>query len=135
MIADTPDEEMEMNTENAPQVEMVSDEMVEAASLAYEIEMDGDVRRLDVPRVAMKQALQAALNARAGGDGLEKVLQDVRWRIGDVREMLMTYRNWGDPGQRLYGCDEWSAPTVNLQTAINVIDAALASQAVGVKGE
>ena len=30
MIADTPTKEMEMSTENAPQVEMVSDEMVSA---------------------------------------------------------------------------------------------------------
>ena len=55
----------------------------------------------------------------------ETILRDIRWRIDDIRDMLMKQNGRGD---RIYGCDEWSTPVVNLQTAIAVIDAALKSQ-------
>lgn len=55
-------------------------------------------------------------------DELAAVLKDVAWRIDDIRDMLMK-RNGRD--EAIYGCDEWSTPTVNLATAHKVIDAAL----------
>jgi hypothetical protein len=56
----------------------------------------------------------------------DALLRDLRWRIDDVRDMLMSY---GVGGEHLYGIDEWSTPAVNLQLAIDKIDAALASTA------
>lgn len=53
-----------------------------------------------------------------------KLLKDLRWRLDDIRDMLMKE---GFNGDRIYGCDEWSTPTVNLATAIGVIDKALAA--------
>lgn len=53
---------------------------------------------------------------------LPALLGDLRWRINDVRDMLMKE---GYNGQRIYGCDEWSTPTINLQLAIDKIDEAL----------
>lgn len=61
-----------------------------------------------------------------------KLLKDLRWRLDDIRDMLMKE---GFDGQRIYGCDEWSTPTVNLATAIGVIDKALASPPVAVQEE
>ena len=106
-----------MSTDNtpAPQVEMVSDEMVVEACLAYEIAMDGDVRRLDVPWIAMKQAIQAALNARAGGDAKDAE----RYRVLRDAGVILP-----DSDSRKWFSDD------GLDAAI---DAALASQAVGVK--
>ena len=54
-----------------------------------------------------------ALEARI--EGLEK---DIIWRLEDIKEMLMS-KTVG--GGLLYGCDEWSTPVVNLDTAIKVI--------------
>ena len=61
------------------------------------------------------------------GSGDGDLLKDLRWRIADVREMLMS--SWG--GQRIYGCDEWSTPVVNLQRAIDKIDRAIAAATEG----
>lgn len=61
-----------------------------------------------------------------------KLLKDLRWRLDDIRDMLMKE---GFNGQRIYGCDEWSTPTVNLATAIGVIDKALVSPPVAVQEE
>lgn len=41
--------------------------MVERAALAYEIEVDGEVYSADVPRIAMRAALKAALTPTDGG--------------------------------------------------------------------
>lgn len=65
--------------------------------------------------------LQAAGAAQVPADAHEKTLKDIRWRLDDIRDMLMAEGHNG----RIYGCDEWSTPTVNLATAIRVIDAAL----------
>lgn len=54
------------------------------------------------------------------GQPSAKLLKDLRWRINDVRDMLMS--SFGD--RRIYGCDEWSTPVVNLQRAIDKIDRA-----------
>ena len=64
-------------------------------------------------------------NAAPGssGGGSAELLKDIRWRINDVRDMLMS--SFGD--NRIYGCDEWSTPTVNLQRAIDKIDRAIAA--------
>ena len=59
----------------------------------------------------------------AENDALRKAMADVRWRILDTRETLMRESMIG--GGRIYGCDEWSTPTVNLQRAADVIDAAM----------
>jgi len=61
------------------------------------------------------------------GGGYGDLLKDLRWRIADVREMLMS--SWGD--RRIYGCDEWSTPVVNLQRAIDKIDRAIAAATEG----
>lgn len=60
-------------------------------------------------------------NAAPGSDDV--LLKDLRWRMDDVREMLMS--SFGD--RRIYGCDEWSTPVVNLQRAIDKIDTAIAA--------
>jgi hypothetical protein len=52
-----------------------------------------------------------------------KTMEDVRWRINDIRDMLIESRSFN--GERLYGIDEWSTPAVNLQRAIALLDAAL----------
>lgn len=52
-------------------------------------------------------------------------LNDLRWRINDVQEMLASG----------YTTDEWSVPVVNLKTAIKRIDAAISAQSAGEKGE
>lgn len=54
------------------------------------------------------------------GNPSAELLKDLRWRINDVRDMLMS--SFGD--RRIYGCDEWSTPVVNLQRAIDKIDRA-----------
>jgi hypothetical protein len=56
------------------------------------------------------------------------LLNDLRWRINDVRDMLMS--SFGD--RRIYGCDEWSTPVVNLQRAIDKIDLSIAASDVPV---
>lgn len=54
---------------------------------------------------------------------MNELLKDLRWRLNDIRDMLMT--KGIRSGTRIYGCDEWSTPTVNLQRAIEKIDDAL----------
>ena len=46
------------------------------------------------------------------------LLDDLLWRLKDIREDLMSTGLCG----RLYNCDEWSTPTVNLASAIRVIE-------------
>ena len=46
------------------------------------------------------------------------LLDDLLWRLKDIREDLMST----GLGGRLYNCDEWSTPTVNLASAIRVIE-------------
>jgi hypothetical protein len=53
----------------SPEAVGVDEEMVERASLAYEVALDGEVYGPDVPRVAMRSALKAALAAQGGGAG------------------------------------------------------------------
>jgi hypothetical protein len=60
------------------------------------------------------------------GEATGELLKDLRWRINDVRETLM--ESFGD--RRIYGCDEWSTPVVNLQRAIDKIERAIAAQGV-----
>jgi hypothetical protein len=68
-------------------------------------------------------ALRAALTAALPHLGVDReaLLKDLRWRLDDIRSMLMTE---GRDGSSIYGCDEWSTPTVNLQLAIDKIDKA-----------
>ena len=46
------------------------------------------------------------------------MLDDLLWRLTDIRDDLMSR----GLGGRLYNCDEWSTPTVNLAYAIKVIE-------------
>ena len=46
------------------------------------------------------------------------LMDDLLWRLKDIREDLMST----GLGGRLYNCDEWSTPTVNLASAIRVIE-------------
>ena len=46
------------------------------------------------------------------------MLDDLLWRLSDIRDDLMST----GLGGRLYNCDEWSTPTVNLASAIKVIE-------------
>lgn len=87
-----------------------------------------------MPTLSIKETISAHNEGedlpRMGGEREDtRLLKDLRWRIDDVRDMLMS-RGFGD--ERIYGCDEWSTPTVNLQTAINVIDKAIAATDVPV---
>ena len=46
------------------------------------------------------------------------LMDDLLWRLKDIREDLMST----GLGGRLYNCDEWSTATVNLASAIRVIE-------------
>ena len=48
----------------------------------------------------------------------EKTAKEVLWRLKDIREML---KERGVDGAKLYGCDEWSVPIVNLNNVIAII--------------
>ena len=128
MIADTPDKEMEMNTENAPQVEMVSElpELPRSMIQVYVATDYGTQWRdaLDDYYTAdqMRAYAQAALNARAGGDGLRELLESV-FEDG----FLISCEGWNGE----YGGNTDGATFKRERDA--AIDAALASQAVGVK--
>lgn len=54
----------------------------------------------------------------ASGVDSSDLLDDLLWRLKDIREDLMST----GLGGRLYNCDEWSTPTVNLASAIRVIE-------------
>lgn len=45
-------------------------------------------------------------------------LKDLPWRIEDIADALQS-RGVGD--QRIYGCDEWSTPVVNLNTMLRAV--------------
>ncbi len=49
-------------------------------------------------------------------------LKDLRWRIIDTRITLLA-RSHSD--EAIYGCDEWSAPIVNLDLALSLIESLL----------
>jgi len=56
--------------------------------------------------------------ASASGVDSSDLLDDLLWRLKDIREDLMST----GLGGRLYNCDEWSTPTVNLASAIRAIE-------------
>ena len=77
------------------------------------------------------RALQAAITALEPSpahtsEARDALLKELKWRMGDIREMLMS-RGIGD--NAIYGCDEWSTPTVNLASAIELINAAMRQEA------
>ena len=57
--------------------------------------------------------------ATSAQSALNVGLADVLWRLRDIREMLM---HSGFSGQSTYGCDEWSTPIVNLNSAIKRVE-------------
>lgn len=67
-------------------------------------------------------AFDMVVRERTVNKELAAVLKDVAWRVDDIRDMLLR-RNGRD--ESIYGCDEWSTPTVNLATAHKVITDAL----------
>ena len=50
----------------------------------------------------------------------EELKKEVLWRLNDIRDMLMSR---GIGGVRLYGCDEWSTPVVNIDSLIKLVGA------------
>lgn len=48
----------------------------------------------------------------------EEIAKDILWRLEDIKEMLMSR---GVGGERIYGCDEWSAPIQNIDTMTALI--------------
>ena len=48
----------------------------------------------------------------------EEIAKDILWRLDDIKEMLMS-RGVGD--ERIYGCDEWSAPIQNIDILASLI--------------
>ena len=48
----------------------------------------------------------------------KELSKDLLWRLEDIKEMLMSR---GVGGARIYGCDEWSAPVQNIDSAISKI--------------
>jgi hypothetical protein len=75
--------------------------------------------------IAASDEYTAPIFRSAEGSATDDLLRDLRWRIADVREMLMS--SFGD--RRIYGCDEWSTPVVNLNLAIGMLDLAIAATA------
>jgi len=51
-------------------------------------------------------------------DEVEELVDDVIWRLNDICDSLVKCRY---DGESLYGLDEWSAPIVNLKSAINIL--------------
>jgi len=49
----------------------------------------------------------------------EELQKDILWRLNDIKDMLMSR---GVGGDRLYGCDEWSTPVVNINSLIKIIE-------------
>jgi len=65
---------------------------------------------------------ETELNDKSRAEGhprLNDGLADVLWRLRDIREMLM---HTGFSGKSTYGCDEWSTPIVNLDSAIKRVE-------------
>jgi hypothetical protein len=46
------------------------------------------------------------------------LIKELSWRLEDIRDDLMST---GVGGSRIYGCDEWSTPVVNLKSAIGLL--------------
>lgn len=63
------------------------------------------------------QAAEAQQQARI--DELLSTLKDLPWRIEDIAGMLQS-RGAGE--QRIYGCDEWSTPVLNLNTMLDKVN-------------
>jgi hypothetical protein len=74
--------------------------------------------------IAASDEYTAPIFRGSEGNATRELLKDLRWRIADVRETLMS--SWGE--RRIYGCDEWSTPVVNLQRAMDKIDRAIVTQ-------
>ena len=49
----------------------------------------------------------------------KQLTKEILWRLNDIREMLMER---GVGGDRLYGCDEWSTPILNINSLIKIIE-------------
>ena len=140
----------ELRTLAAPQVEMVSDEMVGDAIDAFNAEAVTGEEFLLSKRagIRMKAALQAALNARAGGDGwlpIESAPESSDFMLSDVPDCLVygpeirtkmgRARRYPDGRveAQAYGFHgEWE---ITHWQPLPTPPAALASQAVGVNGE
>jgi hypothetical protein len=52
-------------------------------------------------------------------DELGEFLSDLKWRLNDIKDMLMEK---GVGGARIYGCDEYSTPVKNLKLALDQIE-------------
>lgn len=103
-------------------------------AMAPILHADAAAARYEIATLKATLAISQELFARERGitKELAAVLKDAEWRINDVRDMLMK-RNGRD--ESIYGCDEWSTPTVNLATAHKVITAALSKvQHVAARG-
>lgn len=49
----------------------------------------------------------------------ERLKKELLWRLNDIAEML---QERGVGGDRIYGCDEWSAPVKNIKAAVALIE-------------
>lgn len=49
----------------------------------------------------------------------ERFKKELLWRINDISEML---QQRGVGGERIYGCDEWSTPILNLKALAGLIE-------------
>ena len=118
-----------MNTENAPQVEMVGDVpgLLEMSDLLRRVGVETkSFHDQQVAEAAYRAGYHAALNARAGGDAEDA--KRYRWllsqmEVGAVSTQLPLYRS---PYLIVY------EPCSHKSEIEAAIDAALASQAVGV---
>lgn len=109
----------------APQVEMVGD-VPELPEAAFTLTWRNGAYRVDKPNIGttdcytdnqMRAYAQAALNARAGGDVLHSIVDQLKDRV---------FPNHECP------CESAAVWNVALYEMQEAIDAALASQAVGV---
>lgn len=94
-----------------------------AVSVRLDMTIRGADEYVEIPLFTADQMRAFAEEAlRLEREAKDTLLSDLRWRMDDIRDMLMQE---GVGGNRIYGCDEWSTPTVNLQRAIDKIDAAI----------
>lgn len=85
--------------------------------------MVGDGCSVCNPAKSLEYALETIEELEKERDELKAELKDLLWRVDDIASML---KSRGVGGQRIYGCDEWSAPVSNLKTMELKIIAALA---------
>ena len=49
----------------------------------------------------------------------KQLTKEILWRLNNIREILIER---GVGGDRIYGCDEWSTPILNINSLIKIVE-------------